>query len=47
LTYLDDRPIFDDERRYVHAYWRGGVEEERKERELYKKEEREKHIRNQ
>lgn len=38
LKYLDDRPVFEDERRYVDAFFRGGIEEERKERKLYKKE---------
>lgn len=38
LKYLDDRPVFEDERRYVAAFFRGGIEEERNERKLYKKE---------
>ena len=41
LTYIDDRPIFDDER-FALAFTRGGYEEERKERDLYRKEQREK-----
>lgn len=38
LKYLDDRPVFEDERRYVAAFFRGGLEAEREERKLYKKE---------
>lgn len=38
LKYLDDRPVFEDERRYVEAFFRGGIEAEREERKLYKKE---------
>ncbi|TNJ28532.1 putative Phosphatase 1 regulatory subunit [Giardia muris] len=34
LTYLDDRPVFDDERRAVTAYFRGGPEAELAERRL-------------
>ena len=36
LKYLDDRPIFEDEYRYVDAFFRGGLEEEREERKRYK-----------
>eukprot|EP00744_Colponema_vietnamica_P002875 GILI01004468.1.p1 GENE.GILI01004468.1~~GILI01004468.1.p1 ORF type:complete len:418 (-),score=81.80 GILI01004468.1:41-1294(-) len=32
LKYLDDRPVFDDDRRLAEAFCRGGVEEERAER---------------
>jgi hypothetical protein len=38
LTYLDDKPVFEDERRFSEAFARGGLEEERRERALYKKE---------
>jgi len=38
LTYLDDKPVFEDERRYCDAFQRGGIEEERKERTKYKQE---------
>lgn len=38
LRYLDDRPVFEDERRFAEAFAKGGLEEERKERSLYKKE---------
>lgn len=43
LKYLDDRPVFEDERRYCEvininkkAFARGGIEEEREERKKYK-----------
>jgi len=44
LRYLDDRPVFEDERRFAEAFARGGIEEERKERALYKKEKEEKDL---
>jgi dynein assembly factor 1 len=44
LRYLDDRPVFEDERRFAEAFVRGGIEEERKERALYKKEKEEKDL---
>lgn len=37
LKYIDDKPVFDDEKRFADAWARGGLEEERKERALYKK----------
>jgi len=42
LSYLDDRPVFKDERRYCEAFIRGGIEEEREERKKFQQEEREK-----
>ena len=36
LKYLDDHPVFPDERRFVEAFFRGGIEEERLERKKYK-----------
>lgn len=44
LHYLDDKPVFDDERRYAEAFGRGGIEEERRERALAKKEKENKEI---
>lgn len=37
----DDRPVFDDERRYAEAFQRGGLEEEKAERKRYKEEKEE------
>lgn len=36
LCYLDDRPVFEEDRRHADAFARGGIEEERKEREKIK-----------
>jgi len=38
LRHLDDRPVFDDERRTCAAWSRGGMDEERKERTKIKQE---------
>ncbi|KAL0485572.1 dynein assembly factor dnaaf1 [Acrasis kona] len=46
LTYLDNMPVFEEERRTAEAWGRGGVEEERKEREKIAQEIREKERRN-
>lgn len=45
LKYIDDKPIFEDEKRYAQAWARGGLDEERKERELYRKEKEEEQLR--
>lgn len=45
LKYLDDRPVFEDDRRYAEAFNRGGFEEERNERKQVKIEKDEKHDR--
>lgn len=46
LRYLDDRPVFEDDRRYAEAYSRGGMDAERQERKVYKKEKDDEHSRN-
>lgn len=38
LMYLDDRPVFAEDRRHAEAFARGGIEEERKERDAINKE---------
>jgi dynein assembly factor 1, axonemal len=43
LLYLDDRPVFEEDRRRAEAYCRGGMDEERKEMALIKKEKSDKH----
>ena len=44
LSYLDDRPVFEPERRLCAAWVRGGAEEERAERGRLKAEEAEKEL---
>ena len=46
LKYLDDRPVFDDDRRNAEAFARGGLEEERKERAIIQQEKADRDERN-
>eukprot|EP01066_Platyproteum_vivax_P004218 Platyproteum_vivax@DN1533_c0_g1_i1.p1 len=45
LKYLDDRPVFEKDRRLAVAFWRGGVEEERRERRLIEEEKEQERLR--
>ena len=40
LKYIDDKPIFEDEKRFALAFAKGGYEEEKKERARYREENR-------
>ena len=46
LKYLDDRPVFPEDRIFAEAFYFHGIEAERKAREDWKKQEEEKHWRN-
>ena len=43
LKFVDDRPVFEEDRRRAEAWMRGGMDEERKEMKLIKKEKEAKH----
>lgn len=44
LRYIDDKPIFEDEKRFAIAFAKGGLEEEKKEREQYRQEKKDEQI---
>jgi len=44
LTYLDERPVFEEERRFSEAFGVGGKEAEKEERKLWDEERKEKQM---
>jgi len=46
LKYLDDRPVFEEDRRFAEAFMRGGIEEERAERRRWNQEKEDRWRRN-
>lgn len=46
LTFLDDRPVFAEDRRFVSAFYAGGIEAEREERKAFQREKEEERLRN-
>lgn len=44
LRYIDDKPVFEDEKRFAEAFGRGGIEEEKRDRERFRIEKSEENL---